>query len=213
MTQTSDLVADLPSSAWPAGAFVVGETPLGVPSNLAPGQYRLELAVINHATRALEGRYLVPSTFEIKGHPRSFAIPPMTHQASVEFGGQIKLVGYDLNDQRSNLKYQITLYWQAMGVPNSDYKVFIHLFDPTNEHIAAQHDAMPLNGQYPTSWWAAGEVVSETVTLDLKDVKPGTYRLAVGLYEPETLTRLEAVGQGGQRLEADRVVLPENVTQ
>jgi hypothetical protein len=71
---------------------------------------------------------------------------------------------------------------------------------------------MPLNGQYPTSWWTAGEVVSETVALDLKNIQPGTYRLAVGLYEPGTVTRLVAVGQGSVRLEADRAVLPETIT-
>jgi len=69
-----------------------------------------------------------------------------------------------------------------------------------------------LNGQYPTSWWTTSEVVSETVTLDLKGVQPGTYQLAAGLYEPGTATRLSAVGQGGVRLDADRIVLPEDIT-
>jgi hypothetical protein len=173
----------------------------------------LDVTVLDPATWAEQGRYLVPSWLELVGHPRSFAVPPMAHQTSVEFAGQIRLLGYDVQPPTSNLQLPVTLYWQALNVPRADYKVFIHLFDPADEHIAAQHDAMPLNGQYPTSWWAAGEVVSETVTLDLKDVKPGMYRLAVGLYEPETLTRLEAVEPGGQRLEADRLVLPENIAR
>lgn len=70
---------------------------------------------------------------------------------------------------------------------------------------------MPLEGRYPTSWWAAGEVVSETVTFDLADVKPGSYRLAVGLYDASTVTRLAAYGPGGVRLGADRAVLPESI--
>jgi hypothetical protein len=138
----------------------------------------------------------------------------MLHRSDAEFGQQIKLLGYDLGHETSNAKRQmtLTLYWQTMSKPQGDYKVFIHLFDPASEKIAAQHDAAPLNGQYPTSWWTAGEVVSETATLDLKNVQPGRYRLAVGLYEPGAATRLAAVGQGNVRFDADRVVLPEDVT-
>jgi len=213
-TQTHDLVAGAPLSAWPAGAFVVGEARLNIPVGLDPGQYRLGVTVINLATQTEEGSYLTPTTFEITGHPRSFVVPPVQHRSDVEFGQQIRLPGYDLKYQTSNVKRQITLtlYWQAISKPRGDYKVFVHVFDPTNEKIVAQHDAMPLKGQYPTSWWTAGEVVSETVTLDLKSVPPGTYRLAVGLYEPGTVTRLVAVGQGGVRLDADRAVLPETIT-
>jgi hypothetical protein len=213
-TQTHDLVAGISSSVWPAGAFVAGETKLNVPAGLEPGEYRLGVAVLNSVTQAEEGNYLAPSTLEIAGHPRSFTVPPMQHRSDVEFGQQIKLLGYDLKSQISNVKspIQITLYWQAMAAPQGDYKVFIHLFDPTDEKIATQYDAMPLQGRYPTSWWVAGEVVSETVPFPLEGVPPGTYRFAVGLYEPSTVTRLVAIGQGGDRLDADRVVLSESIT-
>jgi hypothetical protein len=213
-TQTIDLVAGSPASLWPAGAYVVGQTPLNIPVGLAPGKYRLGVTVLNLSTRSEEGSYLAPSTFEIIGHPRTFTIVPMQHHTDVAFGQQIRLLGYDVQLPISNIKPQttLTLYWQAAVAPRDDYKVFVHLFNPADERIATQHDAMPLDGRYPTSWWAAGEVVSETVTLNLKDVKPGVYRLAVGLYEPDTVTRLAAVGPDGARLEADRLVLLENVT-
>ncbi len=213
-TQTFDLAAGLPSSAWPAGAFVSGETPLNVPAGQAVGIYRLGVTVLNLKTQTEEGSYLSPSAFEVVGHPRSFTLPTMAHRADVNFGQQIKLLGYDVKSQISNAKSQISLmlYWQALAMPQGDYKVFVHLFDPADEQIAAQHDAMPFDNRYPTSWWVAGEVISETVTLDLKDVKPGTYRLAAGLYEPRTVTRLAAVGPNGARLDADRAILPEAIT-
>jgi len=212
--QTFDLVAGTPSSLWPAGAFVVGQTRLSVPAALAPGRYRLGVTALNLLTQSEEGSYLAPSMFEIVGHPRSFAVPPMQHRSDVEFGKQIRLLGYDLKSpvgKSSQQQVALTLYWQAMVAPQGDYKVFAHLFDPTNEKIAAQHDALPLDGHYPTSWWAAGEVVSETVTLDLTGVKPGAYRLAVGLYDANTMTRLAALGPNGVRLDADRIVLPESI--
>jgi len=214
-TQTYDLIAGAPSSAWPAGAFVAGETKLNIPAALEPGRYHLGLMLLDLATQGEEGSYISPAEFEIVGHPRSFTVPPMSHRADVEFSQQIKLLGYDLKSptgKSAQRQVALTLYWQAMALPQGDYKEFVHLFNPADEKIAAQHDAMPLDNRYPTSWWAAGEVISETVTLDLKGVQPGTYRLAVGLFEPGTVTRLVAVGQNGARLDADRVVLPDSVT-
>ena len=225
VTQTFDLATGSPSSAWPVGAYVVGQARLNIPNTLSAGPYRLGVTLLNLATQAKEGNYLVPSTFELVGHPRSFVVPPMQRRSDVAFGQEIKLLGYDFNSQISNVgtvwlkpdeyaksQVALTLYWQATAAPQGDYKVFVHLFDPTDERIVAQHDAMPLDGRYPTSWWTAGEVISETITLDLAGAKPGIYRLAVGLYEPRTVTRLAATGPDGARLAADRVVLPESIT-
>jgi hypothetical protein len=214
MTQTIDLATGSPSSAWPAGAYVVGKTRLDIPNTLSAGTYRLGVTLLNLATHAEEGSFFASSSFEIVGHPRSFVVPPMQHRCDIEFGQQIKLLGYDTQSQISNLKSQVTLtlYWQAVTAPRDDYKVFVHLFDPTNEQIVAQHDAMPCDGRYPTSWWTAGEIVSETITFSLGSVKPGAWRLAVGLYEPRTATRLAALGPDGTRLAADRLVLPEDIT-
>jgi hypothetical protein len=215
-TQTLDLVAGIPSSVWPSGAFVTGDYTLNIPATLEPGQYHLSVTVLNRTTRAEESLYLAPLTFEIVGHPRSFAVPPMQHRSAVKFGDQVALLGYDFKSPTSTRSVQspieLTLYWQAIARPQADYKIFVHLFDPANEQIAAQHDAMPLNGQYPTSWWTAGQVVSETVTLDLRGVQPGAYRLAAGLYDARTVTRLPAFNPSGERLDADRVVLPERIT-
>ena len=70
----------------------------------------------------------------------------------------------------------------------------------------------PLEGRYPTSWWTDGRGRQRNGDAGLEDVKPGTYRLAVGLYDAETVTRLVAIAPDGERLEADRAVLPETIT-
>jgi hypothetical protein len=75
--------------------------------------------------------------------------------------------------------------------------------------IVAQDDAMPRQNQYPTSWWAEGEVVSDEIMLSLKDVPPGCYRLALGVYDPQTIDRLTAIGPDNTPIADDRVVLDE----
>jgi hypothetical protein len=70
---------------------------------------------------------------------------------------------------------------------------------------------MPQEGRYPTSRWAEGEVVSDPIILTLADVPLGRYRLAVGIYDPETVDRLPAVDAAGRPVPDDRVVLAEEI--
>jgi hypothetical protein len=174
------------------------------------------VTVLNTASGSIDGSYVAPGTFEITGHPRSFVVPTMQRRTDTQFGQQVKLLGYDLKSPTKSTDRQevaLTLYWQVMAAPQGDYTVFVHLARPADDKIVAQYDAMPFGGRYPTSWWAAGEVISETVTLDLAGVQPGTYRLAVGLYDARTSTRLAATSPDGARLDADRLMLPEAVTR
>ncbi len=168
----------------------------------------------------------------IAARARRFDTPsPMYGQIAV-FRGRIddvsilRLLGYDwAHQQQARLvddQYEIgagasalslTLWWQAAVDPGGDYKRFVHLFNPETEQVLAQDDAMPRSWTYPTSWWVAGEVVSETVTLDLNAVPPGTYRLAVGWYDPEAVgegfesARLPTLDANGNPLAMNRAVL------
>ena len=69
---------------------------------------------------------------------------------------------------------------------------------------------MPRDWTYPTSWWAAGEIVSETVTLDLNSLPNGTYHLAVGWYDAKTGERLNA---NGHTMPDGRISLTETTFQ
>jgi hypothetical protein len=118
----------------------------------------------------------------------------------------VGLAGYELGQGEETLA--LTLWWRALQAPQRDYTVFVHLF-AADETIVAQSDAQPREGAYPTSWWAGGEVVSDTVVLPIGGVPEGSYRLAVGLYDPQAV-RLPAF-DGGRRLPDDRAVLPPTV--
>ena len=72
----------------------------------------------------------------------------------------------------------------------------------------AQGDGVPANGIYPTWAWMPSEIVEDEHLIPLdSDVPPGEYRLAIGLYEPDTLRRLGATGPEGVPL-GDQVLLP-----
>jgi len=216
----------LPTSLWRPGELIADSYLLTLPAP-SPSQgegrgegppsnsYHLIVILYQVSTgeaigQARLGDFALPleTPFEVRRPPRSFSPPSLQYPLRVDFGGEIRLAGYDL-EQRGDV-LRLTLWWQASRPPQSDYTVFVHLFDPATEHIVAQSDAMPQGGMYPTSWWAAGEVVSETVVLPLEGVPQGAYRLAVGLYD-STAIRLPAVDSGGQPLPDDRLILPKLV--
>ena len=132
---------------------------------------------------------------------RTFANPSPQHALDADFGGQIRLLGYDLEHES-----RLTLYWQAQAPIGTSYTVFAQLLGPAGD-VRAQVDSVPQGGGYPTIWWLPGEVVADSLTLDLPASAPQdeTYRLIVGLYDPATGARLVAAGTGADFVEVTSI--------
>jgi len=208
-SQTEPIAKSYPTSLWPINAIVASRYRLPLDPLLPPGRYDLVIAVFDPQTGEGFGEFIASPGIVIKGRERSYAIPPMQVKLDINFGGQMHLLGYDLRREEEELR--LRLHWQALRRMERDYKVFVHLFDPTTEVIVAQNDAMPRQNQYPTSWWAEGEVVSDEVVIFLGGVPQGRYRLALGVYDPQTMDRLAAIGPDGTPVADNRVVLDEEV--
>ncbi|HZY43731.1 MAG TPA: hypothetical protein VFF70_03190, partial [Anaerolineae bacterium] len=98
---------------------------------------------------------------------------------------------------RSGESLPINLQWHALSAPPESYTVFVHLLDEQG-HLAAQADGLPVMGDYPTNWWASGEIISDQHTLQLMpDMPPGKYRIAIGLYRLADGIRLPVVDAAG----------------
>jgi len=176
-----------------------------LPRDLLPGQYQIAVGLED------AGGWFAPNIFlTVTPSTRSFEPPALQHTLNVDFGGQVLLLGYDLEQDTNALSLHVA--WQALNDIEHRYKTFVHLFDPTTEQIVAQRDAEPRAGERPTSTWIAGEVVTDSFQISTADVPAGSYRLAIGLYDAATGQRLPAVGSDGGRLPQDRVVLEEAVT-
>ena len=196
----------LPTSLWPPGELVTDRLRLPFPQGTAPAQaVTLEIVLYDRYSGTEFGTARVP----LIGREHVYTEPPMQSRADVDFGGVMRLLGYELVQTEDELR--LTLHWRTLSPMTTDYRVFVHLFDPTTERIVAQFDGMPLHGSYPTSWWLPGEVLSDQITLSLADVPAGHYRLATGVYDPGTVTRLAAVDAAGHPLPDNRLVLPMEI--
>jgi hypothetical protein len=117
----------------------------------------------------------------------------------------MRLLGYQVSQERDQL--QLTFYWRSERRMNTDFKIFVHVFDPATGIPAAQSDAMPLNWTYPTTYWQLDQTVVDRVVIPLSGVPSGEYGLAVGIYDPTNGERLVVSDRTGQKQADDRLVL------
>ncbi|MGD8791523.1 MAG: DUF2079 domain-containing protein [Anaerolineae bacterium] len=137
---------------------------------------------------------------------RSFGPVSPSHPLDADFGGQVRLLGYDLARERREGQeiLAVTFYWQAQQRLETGYSVFAQLLDPAGG-VFTQVDAVPQGGGYPTFWWLPGEVVVDTLDLALpgQGLAEDGYRLITGLYDPATGDRLPVSGTGADFVELE----------
>ncbi|MBN1218307.1 MAG: hypothetical protein JXM69_05225 [Anaerolineae bacterium] len=114
-----------------------------------------------------------------------------TASTPINFFDKVTLLDYRLTDDQQAL----TLTWQVNQPLNADYTVFIQAWQ-AGEYVAG-FDGPPVQGDYPTSLWAPGEIIVDPHPLDLSVLPPGTYDLLAGLYSSLTGERLPAFGPDG----------------
>jgi hypothetical protein len=145
------------------------------------------------------------TTVEVTFRDRAFAAPALVHAVRATFDGEIEILGYAL--EHNEAKLELTLFWRALGYIPQDYKYFVHLWQ--GDTVVAQVDSMPVAWQYPTSWWAPGEVVSEQVLFDVGDLESDDFGVTTGFYDPADGRRLSVVLSDGANADVGWVTLIE----
>jgi len=137
------------------------------------------------------------------GSPPASAIP-----VDVPMADAVSLEGYEIRPApAAGDGVIITLYWRALQSELPDYFVYARAVDDTGQ-IHARADSPPVMGFWPTSRWEAGSlVVDEQVLTRPPETEPGTYRLEVGMYDPQTWAVLEPAS--GERGEGGGLLLGE----
>jgi hypothetical protein len=197
-----------PTSAWPVGEWLTDRLRVPIPSGVR-AEDALVLSVVLY-DRSQPGFPAVGSTVVPVGErAHRYVEPSIDHRVDAEFGDQLELLGYDLEQHAGSLRLQ--LYWRSLRQITVDGIMFVHLIDPSTEAIVAQSDSRPQNGTYPTQWWRQGEVVSDEIVLSLEDVPAGEYRVAIGVYGARSKDRLLVTAGRGQEVRDERLFLEEKI--
>ncbi len=189
----------------PTGRWVGGEPAytfhdLRLPPDLGNGECRVTLTLLTADTRRPVAPALTLGTLAVSGRPHNFALPMPQHPLTATFGSVIRLLGFDFTpiEPAPGGQVAVVLYWQAIQTMDADYKVFVHLYDPTAPGmLIGQRDSPPGNGEFPTSGWLPGEVVTDSYTVPIEpDAPQGESAVGVGLYLPTTGERLPVTVDG-----------------
>ncbi|MFN2138507.1 MAG: glycosyltransferase family 39 protein [Candidatus Promineifilaceae bacterium] len=189
------------------------ETAIYFPPESDPGDYELWWRLYD-GERAIRGRpawrpwfssRVIHGELAVTPWPMITTLPNNAIVTEAQFGPDIQLYGYEIGETSAD-SLPITLHWLATGQPADSFLVFLHLVDDSGA-IISQVDRVPVEDLRPTSGWREGEILSDTILLALPPaVTPGTFRLNVGLYNPDTGQRLP-VTVNGERQQNDQLAL------
>jgi hypothetical protein len=110
-------------------------------------------------------------------------------------GDAVALEGYAVRvSDAPGRGLNVALYWRALRDDLPEYFVYVRAVDAQGE-IRARADSPPVMGFWPTPRWRAGQVIEDVQALVRPPETPaGTYRLEIGMYDPQTWAVLEPAG-------------------
>ena len=188
LLETDPVYGTYPFTEWETPQFVIDGQIVKIPLDVAAGDYKLQLRLLDSEGKGVYTADLGPLSVEATEH--QFNPPPVDNTLNATFGNEIKLLGYNLSEESDEMR-QLSLVWQALQEPATDYTVFVHVLNQDGTCCLWQQDTMPQQNQYPTTRWLSDEVVEDPYAIMFPpDAAPGEYAVEVGLYIAETGQRL-----------------------
>jgi 4-amino-4-deoxy-L-arabinose transferase-like glycosyltransferase len=196
-----------------SGERVISWLAPALPDSLPSGKYGIvvtlypltdlrPMGVLDRWGKVIGSSVLI-GPFKVRGRGDE-AVPTMPIRA--KFGDNIILRGYTLERPINSVgQIRIMLHWEAIGQPDRDFTVFVHLLDSQQQFIT-QHDGPPRDGEFPTSMWEAGDTIADEHLVNLDSPLQAGSRIAIGMYDPVTKERLPVRNADGA-LERDGMLV------
>ena len=199
---------DYPTSEWHPGEVLQEWYYVPVGDEVPTGEVTLTLNLVREGGEPVSNTVLLGDVW-VQSMAPAFDLPAQVGETSAaRLGDKIALLGYAVAPSaRAGAHLPLTVYWMAKQAMAESYKVFVHLYDREGS-IVAQLDRVPGLGARPTNTWKEGEVVADRLLVPVDaDATAGVYQIAIGLYDPQTGTRLPTYRTTGERCEDDRIAL------
>jgi hypothetical protein len=206
------LSPEWPTGRWESSEVVDVSYQLNMDPFLESGTYSVTARVVPAGQGAAGELPLEIGRVSFATLPRVFADQVDLPPGNIDVGWEdaIRLSDYQLLEEDGLLI--VDLRWEATERLAGSYKVFLHLIEAESGQIVGQVDTVPRDWAYPTSWWEAGEVVTDRLNMPLDEAGPGRYQLWLGLYDAGTGERLLIEDVSGDFVESagDRLLLRED---
>jgi len=147
------------------------------------------------ATDLLQSELAPLYTVRIHGidYAEVYQVPqPASHAIAADFGSALHLRGYDLDISNTRKGVLVlTVHWQARAAMPDDYMLFVHVLDASGARVGGA-DVPPGGAREPTSAWRPSSYLSAALQVPIQpNLPPGTYWIAIGVYEPRSGARLD----------------------
>jgi hypothetical protein len=179
-------------------AVIVAEDTLSPAALLAAFPSARAVAAINPGGSPYAELYEVPAGSRAQVAP--------AHPQDARYGGLVHLLGDNVETPMvlAGSVLRVQLEWRMDEPTPADLTRFVHVIGPAKTDgstVYAQHDSAPCDNAVHTWQWRAGEIMVETVKVDIPvDVPAGSYQVYTGWYDSGSLRRLPATDTGGHDL-------------
>jgi len=202
-----------PTSRWRSGEALCAAYDLLIEPAIPTGRYRLFVNLLDGDGRRLVEEGFAIAELDIEGREHLFAVPEIRFPLQADIAHHAALLGYNLD--RMSVEpggtLRLTLYWQALARMETSYTVFTHLLD-AESRVKGQKDSVPCSGTCPTTSWLEREVITDEYEIAVDPNAPaGEYQIEVGMYDPQSMSRLPAFNEVGRRLPDDRILLESRI--
>lgn len=122
------------------------------------------------------------------------------HRASVRFGDDIELIGYDVDAVAwvPGSKVRFTWYWHAKGEVGEGWKAFTHVCDGTGNLRFPVDDEGPTRRLYPVSRFREGDYVRDVQEITLPSGFEGPdAAVYIGIYRGDERMRITSGADDG----------------
>lgn len=199
-----------PPSSWQEGDLVAEWFTLPIPPDTPPREYRLQVGLYDRATgervKMAEEPYLDTLSSQPLVVAKATSVPlealeiPQPRRRNLDH--RLTFLGWGISRRRAGPgeRIHVSLWWQAQGQPERDYALSLFLADEEGNRFGELR-RQPLDGDYPTSRWKAGEIVRDRFDYPIPpEPPPGKYRLLVRAFDMETGEYLPLVGDSGDSI-------------
>lgn len=207
----------LPTSKWEIGTVLRDDAyQLDIPEGTPPGLYRIELSFYDPATfdhlpavQVNSGQllgdpyvldYLIVGEWSPKARVK--VSPPVLLGDLVQLEGAAMLNEAGEEEPLAGKSFapneaiNLRLHWQTKNFIHENYTTFVHVVGPDGT-LVTQADRQPMDGFIPTSYWPPRQIIVDDYTIQLPaDAPTGEYKLLLGWYDLETVTRLPMSQKG-----------------
>jgi hypothetical protein len=202
---------DKPMASWPGGFFVVDDYQVPVPGDAPPVAALVRVGLLDPKGDLIPladgGSFATLGRVHIS--PRAPLAPAALahHEQTYRLGDAVRLAGYDVRALDSPSRLEVVLYWQTLSPVTADFSVFVQARDAAGRQVG-QQDGPPVDGSYPSSTWATGQIIPDRHVVPLPVGTPcEKLRLFTGLYTLQDGQRAPVTDGNNRRLPNDEIPL------